>query len=83
VVLPVDPLLHKYDVAPDEVSITVAPGQILPVAFEEIEMTGAGITVTVDTADPVQPPLTPVNVYDVVVEGVTVTLAAPEPLLHV
>jgi hypothetical protein len=56
------------------VSVAVVPGQI---TGELTVIKGIGLTVTVDTAVPVQPEVVPVTVYEVVVVGAASAVATP------
>ena len=60
-------------------SVEVCPGHC---DGEFTVMTGSGLTVTVETAVLVHPPVVPVTVYDVVAAGVTLIEAVPAPVLQ-
>ena len=65
---------QTYESAPEAVSVDVLPEQI-DAGFVAMLITGAGLTLTVTLAVPVQPPLSvPVRVYVVVTVGNTLTV---------
>ena len=78
----VAPVLQENDVPPLAVSVALAPAQI-DTMRGEIEGVGKGFTVTVLDVLPVQP-LASVTVTEneVVDEGLTIMLAAVEPMLQ-
>lgn len=77
------PGIHVYVEAPVAVRFVHCPGQIEPgEALAETE--GLGLTVTVATADAVDPVgVVPVTVYAVVIVGLTVILEPEPPVLQV
>ena len=74
-----EPVFHEYEVPPVGVNTAASPGQI--VAEFTVTVMEPPI-VTVATAVPVQLPVVPVTVYDVVVVGETLNGLAEEPVFH-
>lgn len=70
--VPTEPALLKFTVPPAE--------RYVVSTSEEATAVAPGSTVTTDVAVPVQPPLSPVTVYVVVVVGEAVTVAPVVPL---
>jgi hypothetical protein len=73
------PFDHEYVVPPAAVNVADAPAQI---EGELTVIVGIGFTVTVATAEPEQPDVVPVTVYEVVVVGATVLGFEVEPPFH-
>lgn len=75
-----DPVFHKYAVAPLAVKEDVWLEHIV---LELTVTIGKGFTKTVVTVEPKQAPLFPTTVKEVVVVGATIMLFPIAPLLHV
>lgn len=77
--LSVEPVDHRYVVAPETVNVVVCPAQIV---VEFTVMAKLFPTVTVATAVPEHPPLVPVTVYEVVAVGDSVIEFDVAPVDH-
>jgi hypothetical protein len=83
-------VLQTYDVAEDDVSVTLAPSQIVPSLFDSPEVSatviigiGSGSTVmVVDVVEEHPSEFVTVTVYVVVVTGDMVIAATDSPELH-
>jgi hypothetical protein len=80
----VPPVGTVYQLAVPEQPVTdkeTVPGP-QRLAFTAVGAGGSGVTVTVETAVPVQPDAVPVTVYEVVVAGVTLIELPLPPVLQ-
>jgi hypothetical protein len=78
--LVIAPVLQAYEVAPEAVKVAVAPAQMVG---EFTIGAAVGLTVTVATAEDVQPNEVPVTVYEVVAAGETEIGLVTSPVLQV